>query len=53
MWQMAGMGERTFTVWFNIGVAMIRIIRVGVGHIQERPSSEGSIEVVAELVGRK
>ena len=35
MREVTGVSEGTFAVGFNIGVAVIRIIRVGVGHIQE------------------
>lgn len=33
--EVARVSEGAFAIWFNIRIAMIRIIRIGVGHIQE------------------
>ena len=35
MGKMARVRKGAFAVWFNIGVAVIRVIRVSVGHVQE------------------
>ena len=41
MRQVAGVCEGAFAVRFNIGVAMIRIIRISIGHIQGVPVAKG------------